>query len=109
MMTLVPSDFGLLQCYPVSPLVCPSLRIPWGSPGDGPSEEAGAPIDELDEVVLKGDMVFGDPIVGSKPAGPQDTAVRPVRSPKEMSSEAYADHCLTHLPYHEGCWYCVCA
>ena len=71
-------------CLPVRPSPPSCLLAPvLGEPQKGTGEDAGAADD-------------GD-----------DIEPHAITSPKEMTPEAFAQHCLTHLPYDDACWYCA--
>ena len=87
-------------CCPVSPFL---QRLQFDRTGPA----GGGVVEELDEVVHEGEMVFNDPIVGKRPADETDAMPKALISPKEMSEKEFAEHCLTHIPYNPACQYCV--
>ena len=84
--------------YPVNPF----LEASYFSNGRPDGEDV-----VVDDVVQESDVVWGEPIVGQHPRGEDFMSPKPLPSPKEMTDKEYADHCLTHIPYCDGCWYCV--
>ena len=93
------------RCNPVRPL-CPALKLPSEVLGLGQSGEA---VVEVEDLVREGDVAWGEPIVGARPAVLHETEAKPIKSPKEMSPEDFARHCVTHIPFSDACWYCLCA
>ena len=63
---------------------------------------------EIDDEVREEDAVFSEPIIGKKPRPPAD-GVKGLPVPKEMTPAQVAEHCLSHLPRHDGCPYCTAA
>ena len=86
---------------PVSPLlVAPTLQ--------GGAKDIG--IDPEEDVVdVKRDAVFGDPICGKCAITEDELLLQPKQlpCPKEMTRDEFLRHCVTHLPYHHACLYCV--
>ena len=96
------------RCY----LVSPSLQVPnrhgqleGHSEGDLSKKHLNQ--GELEDVVHDADMVLGDPIVGQWSDDPYSTSVRVLTTPKDMTAEEFARHCVTHIPYEPGCVYCA--
>ena len=60
-----------------------------------------------DEAADPKDAVLNDPVVGVKDADGQTHKVHILSTPKSMTKEEFAEHCVTHLPFHSGCPFCV--
>ena len=67
----------------------------------------GGPTDEtIDEEVREEDAVLDEPIIGKKPTT-KTPGVTPLPMPREMIPAQLREHMITHIPYHEGCPYCL--
>ena len=67
---------------------------------------------EDDDPVDESHAVFGEPIIGYGDTlfdahGPGAKVAEALPAPKGMTEAAWAAHCLTHLPYHPACPWCV--
>ena len=76
----------------------------------------GAEGDDVDDepAINFGHVQLKDPIVGveeviSDEHGAGAIPASPLRSPKSMSQAEWERHCITHLPFHPGCPWCVAA
>ena len=73
------------------------------------AEERGVTDDkDIDDTVRESDALFDEPIIGLKPKT-KEPGVVPLPLPKEMTDAQLREHMLTHLPYCDGCPYCVAA
>ena len=82
-----------MVCSPVSPLLTyPALCCPTTSRGE----------EDVDDDVREEDAVLDEPIVGKEPKAPED-GVKALPKPREMTPKEFAEHCVKHIPYHEGC------
>ena len=87
------------QCFPVSP----NLAVP-------KTAEAEEATGDLEDAARESDIVLGDPIVGKIQPDPAYTHVRVLTSPKDMTPEEFARHCVTRLPLEpHSCEYCAAA
>ena len=70
----------------------------------GPSEPET--IEDADEIgVHPDDLALGELIVGHKQQS--DKKIRALPNPKAMSEADLREHMITHLPYCDGCPFCV--
>ena len=60
----------------------------------------------LDDEVREEDALLHEPIIGKKPTE-KKTGVTSLPLPKEMSPAQLREHMITHLPYCDGCPYCL--
>ena len=63
---------------------------------------------DIADAVREEDALLSEPIIGTKPT-PKKEGVTSLPMPKEMTPAQLREHMVTHLPYHEGCPYCVAA
>ena len=63
-------------------------------------------MDEADEIgVHPKDLALGELVVGQRPAGQRK--IRALPNPKTMSEAEWREHMVTHLPYCDGCPFCI--
>lgn len=60
----------------------------------------------LDEVVREEDADFWEPTVGTA-SKEEKLGVKALPNPTEMTDAQWAEHCIKHLPFCDGCPYCV--
>lgn len=94
------------MCYPVSPFVAFKASNPNGQARVDKAISDEDDASDFDKVTGK-DVVDGDPIVGKHPEIEGPSKPVPRKCQKEMTSEEFAQHCVTHIPYNESCPYCV--
>ena len=87
-------------CHPVNP----ALRF---QPSPDQKDAGGLADQPLDDEIRDGDAELGDIIVGKDPVDPRTHKMAPLPLPKLMTPAEYAKHCVTHLPYHPGCPFCL--
>ena len=92
----------------VSPFLRTFSQGTRGGASDG-KPDANESGDFVDAAVTDSDIVLGDPIVGMHGGSDYSTVVRTLVTPKEMSAEEFATHCVTHLPMDPACIYCAAA
>ena len=84
---------------PVRPLVCPII-------GGAEGAHDGEIVD--DEAVNPKHVLLGEPIVGTKvvtydASGPGAVKPKLLPTPKGMTAAEWAEHCVTHVKFHDGC------
>ena len=61
--------------------------------------------DEEDLGVNPKDLVLREPIIGQKPAS--SSPIRSLPQPKVLTDAQMEEHMVTHLPFCNGCQFCV--
>ena len=94
---------------PVSPALCSPVNSA-GAPGrlDQIGGELCGVCEEDDEDIVgvnPGDLALGEPIVGQQPR--QESKIKPLPNPKNLTEAEWREHLVTHLPYCDGCPFCV--
>ena len=89
------------RCQAVSPAV--SFRPVLAEHGDGDHDEQVV----LDDEVRDEDTDLTSIIVGKEWISKSFDGVQPLPSPKPLTDAELARHLLAHLPYRNGCRYCV--
>ena len=90
-----------MDAPPVSPL---PQCIPTG---DVDSEGGGVAHEELDEVVRHEDAELDSVKLGKRVGQKPNEGIRPLPEPDILTDAEMAKHMLTHLPYHNGCKFCI--
>ena len=87
---------------PVRPFLCPII-------GGAEGAQDGEILD--DETVNPKHVLLGEPIVGTKVItydanGPGAMKPKLLPTPKGMTAAEWAEHCVTHVKFHEACPFC---